>query len=140
LIGTWYAGGAQRSDTLILREDDTYKQIIHVDYVEIPDIDYESDWQAWWLDYTEDGLLIHLEGMNLCAAYSDLVDCEHAGGKDFTWGNFCGNNTTGEATLGNGDGFLIVMELPALSQPPRGIQLRLMQIQELPWSYKLKEP
>jgi hypothetical protein len=38
LVGTWVARRLGDSDTLIIREDGTYKQIIHLD---IPAVDYE---------------------------------------------------------------------------------------------------
>ena len=39
LVGTWVAGSPQRSDTLILTEEGTYRQIIHIEYLEFQ---YES--------------------------------------------------------------------------------------------------
>ena len=137
LIGTWVASG-HNEDTLIIREDGTYKQIIHIEYTDIPDVDFESDWQSWrFEENSEDGVpYIYLEGMNLCAAFPRLEDCEHTGGKDKTWNNFCSH----KRIQSNGDGILAVMGSPSLSQPPRSIHLFLVFSGEIPWAYELKEP
>jgi hypothetical protein len=132
LTGTWYAGNPTRNDTLIIREDGTYKQLIHIEN----DYDFESDWQPWRLEYTNDGNLVHLEGLNLCAAFMNLDDCENTGGKDFNWGNFCRFNPNGESTPANGVGVLIAMQ----TANTRTNFLRPMYLQELPWIYELESP
>jgi len=139
LIGTWYSGGPMRNETLIFRGDGTYKQIIHVEYASKPDLDYESGWQPWRTEYTNQGLYIYLKSMSLCAYAPDLADCQHAAGKKGLWRNYC-DNTNGEEKVTDDEGILIVMGVPALIQPPRGIQLRTMTLDEFPWGYDLKEP
>lgn len=139
LIGTWYSGGPMRNETLILREDGTYRQIIHVEYINKPNFDYESVWQPWRTEYTDQGLYIYLKGMSLCAYAPDLADCQHAAGKRWLWRDFCGNNNGAERVTDD-EGILIVMGVPALRQPPHGIQLLMMTLSEFPWGYELKEP
>ncbi len=44
-------------------------------------MDFESDWQYWDLEYSEDNLpYLHMEGMRLCAYVPDLIDCDQPGG------------------------------------------------------------
>jgi hypothetical protein len=76
LVGTWEGRSIGISDTLIIREDGTYKQIIHINYETEPDIDYETDWQPWRLEYVDGIPYLHLEGMRLCAINTNL-SCEH---------------------------------------------------------------
>jgi hypothetical protein len=78
--------------------------------------------------------------MNLCAAFQGLEDCEHAGGNEFIWGDFCRNNFQGEAkSTDYGEGILVAVKPPGISQSPRGIMLRIMYQQEFPWIYELLE-
>ena len=86
LIGTWKTGTADINDTLIIKGDGTYKQIIHS---ETPAFDYESDWQPWRLEYAESGLpYLHLEGMRLCV-YWEQIDCKLPSGNVYEWYDFC---------------------------------------------------
>ena len=58
LVGTWHSGLSWRSNTLGIKEDGTYKQIIHIDhYTEDSSFEYESDWLPWLLAYGEKGLI-----------------------------------------------------------------------------------
>jgi hypothetical protein len=59
LVGTWAAGWSRPGkpdDTLIIREDGTYKQILDLERAEGSPFKYESDWQPWWIEYAENGL------------------------------------------------------------------------------------
>lgn len=139
LIGTWK--NSSHTDTLIIREDGTYKQIIYVDHVELPDLAYESDWQSWRLEYSDEGLpYIYLKGLNLCAAYPSLESCEHSAEKDYFWVDTCSHNHNNEKARLEDEGVLMVVGSPAPSQPPRGIQLFIMSSSEFARGYKLKEP
>lgn len=86
LFGTWWAGFVsppRRDDTLIIREDGTYKQIIHLEAYEV---NYESDWLPWWIEYFDDGIpYLHLEGLRLCAHAPDLRGCDQSGGGKKDW-------------------------------------------------------
>jgi hypothetical protein len=81
LLGTWIAGSPDQSDTLIIKADGTYKQIVHIEFASKPPVDYESDWQAWWLEYDEVVTIpsLHLEGYRLCG-YNAGVSCDIPGG------------------------------------------------------------
>lgn len=80
LLGTWIAGTPDQRDTLIIKADGTYKQIIHIEYATKPPVDYESDWQAWWLEYGNISIpVLHLEGYRLCG-YNAGISCDIPGG------------------------------------------------------------
>lgn len=149
LVGTWVAGWSERNDTLILRENGTYKQIVHINHHNIPDVGYESDWLPWHLEYAENGIpYLHLEGMRLCGYVPDLIDCEQVGGGEEDWDAFNQNYwhdfCRDEFILMPDGGILMVLgvpEDPKLSSPPRGINLWLPLISpESPWAYTLQEP
>jgi hypothetical protein len=121
LIGSWRAGLEFHSDTLFIRDDGTYKQIIHSDN---PPFEYESEWQAWWLDYSENGLpYLHLKGMLLCV-YWIGIDCSDTGNEEYQWFDYCKK----EWINMSGEGILIVRAAPeGFSRPPRGIWLSALQ-------------
>jgi hypothetical protein len=84
IAGTWIAGYVshpQVRDTLIIRTDGMYKQIIHV---EIPSIDYESDWQPWHLEYLGSTTYLYMTGMTLCAYRGD-TNCKTEEKAGFTY-------------------------------------------------------
>lgn len=83
LVGTWFAGTPDQRDILIIQEDGTYKQIIHIEYITKPSVDYVSDWQAWWLENQDINIpVLHLEGYRLCG-YDPGIGCEVPGGGGF---------------------------------------------------------
>lgn len=136
LIGTWYAGHSKRNDTLILREDGKYKQILNV---QIPEYHYESEWRDWWVEDRGSGTpYLHLEGMHLCV-YHIGRDCKVEGGGPGAWYDFCEKRSV----LMPGEGILPVLGTPkGLVQPPRGIFLVPFDKDPDPgggFSYKLKE-
>ncbi len=135
LIGTWKAGWSERNDTLILREDGTYKQII---YVASPPFDYESEWLTWNVELSNHNIpYVHLKGMRLCV-YWEGIDCSQIGGAESEWLDFC----DGKWTKMPGEGILIVMGTPdGFIQPPRGISLFALQKHlEGATSYELQQP
>lgn len=77
LIGTWSGDIETASDsTIVIGGDGRYKQIINI---ERTGFQYESDWQAWQVTYSEEGLAyLHLEGLLMCA-YWDQIDCSTGG-------------------------------------------------------------
>lgn len=117
LIGTWDAidaKGRQEDNTIIIRGDGRYKQIMNVSW---EGFNYEGDWKPWRVTYSEKGLpYLHLEGLLMCAYWSQM-DCrtEQTGitpivpgdTKDpftgeYYWHNFCENtwvNTPGEGVF-----------------------------------------
>jgi hypothetical protein len=121
LIGTWKSGIPERNDTLIIKEDGTYKQIIHV---ETPVFDYESDWLRWSMSVSDKGIpYLHLEGMRLCV-YWEGIDCQITGGGQDRWYDFCKK----EWVQIPGEGVLLVLGPPkdVKLQPP-GISLFALQ-------------
>lgn len=117
LIGTWKTGDQDRNDTLILRDDGLYKQIV---YVEFENFDYESGWQSWRIENQDNGMpYLHLEGMRMCVYFS-AKDCETSGSDDTQWYDFCRD----EWVQTPGEGVLMVWGIPEkFIQPPRGINL-----------------
>jgi hypothetical protein len=110
IVGTWTTGIKERNDTIIFREDGTYRQILHV---QTPAFDYESDWLPWLLKYSDAGLpYLYLEGMRLCA-YWEGADCRIAGGGKDDWYDFCRK----EWVQMPNEGILIVLG------PPKGMKL-----------------
>jgi hypothetical protein len=88
LVGTWHSMSPAASDTLIIKADNTYKQIIHM-LVDGIAFDYESDWQTWWLEEQENEIPhLHLSGYRVCAYWPEIT-CETEGGGDGYWTDFC---------------------------------------------------
>jgi hypothetical protein len=133
LIGTWASGN---EDTLILRANSTYKQIMHVPTT--PRFDYESDWLPWSITYSEDGMpYLHLRGMRLCK-YWDGVDCQQIGGGKESWYDYCKK----EWVQMPDEGILIVVGPPkGLKLPPPGFHLApLTRSTDGTTSYEFQEP
>ncbi len=87
LIGTWQAEYGAATDTLILREDGTYKQV-YTRHTGGPS--FESSWNRWWLERrASGGLYLHLEGMRRCDFTNELCYQEGGGGGDVTYWDFC---------------------------------------------------
>lgn len=128
LVGTWYTGYISRNETLIINENGFYKQIIHIEYTEKPDFDYESEWQPWWVEYTDiDIPYLHLEGMRLCV-YEPSLDCEQIGGGEKHWIDDCRN----ERIQTPGEGVLIVRGVAEnFIQPQRGFKLVSFRIHSI---------
>ena len=106
---------------LIIRGDGQYKQIIRM---EIPAVEYESDWQPWWLEYSESGTpYLHLEGMRLCVAEPEL-DCEQPGGGQEIWHSVCDNRS---GLLINEGILAVIGPVEGFDNPPRGITLFLYE-------------
>ena len=128
LVGTWVARRLGDSDTLIISEGGTYKQIIHLEYSDYtgePDVDYETDWQRWWLEYHPSGIpYLHLEGMRFCAI-NPSFNCEEPTGLTH-WYDFCEDSSIAM----DNEGILIVL----------GNSLAFPMGSENSWSYHLQEP
>lgn len=75
LVGTWDAldaSGDPGDNSIIIREDGEYKQIMNVKW---QDFKYESDWKPWKVSYSDEGLpYLHLKGFLMCA-YWFQTDC-----------------------------------------------------------------
>lgn len=135
LVGTWKAGGETRNDTLIIKEDGHYKQILHV---ELDGFDHESDWYSWWIDYSDDSIpYLHLENMRMCVYFS-AMDCEQVGSGVTRWYDFCQD----EWIQTPGEGVLMVLGVSEIFiQPPGGIELVAFHgYTEGTTVYQLQEP
>ena len=135
LIGTWKAGSGDTTDTLVIQADGTYKQFILITSI---DVNYESDWQHWWLENSDKGIpYVHLEGLRLCAVHSNPTNCDHAGSGEVVWNDFCRN----KGIIMTDESLLIVLGSPGISQPPRGINLHLPSLfLDNAYGYELQEP
>ena len=150
LVGTWASiqkidfGG----DTLVIREDGLYKQTIDI---KMPDFHYESDWQPWRVEYSENGVVyLHLTGMRLYAFNPNLIEEGVVGGGDAWFVDFCsgpvvmpdGKEVYPGVQMPPGEGVLVVQSVPKrFVQPPRGFHLSLLPVSDVSgWSYELQEP
>ena len=97
LVGTWIAGTPDQRDTLVIQADGTYKQIIHIEFAELPPTDYESSWQTWWLEDNDSNVpVLHLEGWRMCG-YNPDRSCDTPGGSGF---HMCGVSYTDDLNEG----------------------------------------
>jgi hypothetical protein len=141
LVGTWVAqdyAPTTAIDTLIIRADGKYKQIIHLNK-ETP-LDYESDWQPWRLEYGKKGLpFIYLQNYRICAA-NEYYDCY----KEYNLSSpDCCNDLPHESQPG--ELALTVVGMPDFVTPSRtpagDLMLILFQGCELSaWEYRLQQP
>jgi hypothetical protein len=134
LIGTWFNESGGYTDKLILREDGKYKQIIHI---EVGNIDYESDWQDWWIEYAGSDIhYLRLAGLRACA-YVRGMDCIPVEEVKAFWYDFCQD----KAIFMSEAGVLMVLRVPErFEQPPHGIELVFpLAYEEDTWRYELQE-
>jgi hypothetical protein len=138
LAGTWAAGWPSHTDTLVIKADGTYKQIIHIDSISRPPIDYESDWLSWHVEYSENKIAyLHLDGMRFCGM-NDEIPCEQRNSDGY---DFCQNKSI---QMSN-EGILIVLaghddQLPGTKVPGYHIHLDYPMGSENSWSYSLQRP
>lgn len=122
LIGTWTTGLSERNDTLILYDDGTYKQIIHV---ENPLYDYESQLNNWWIEVSTEGITyLHLEGMQLCVYWSKYA-CGETYEEGVRFFDYCKN----EWVTMLDTGILLVLGPPEGFDHPSD-QMRLVSLQK----------
>jgi hypothetical protein len=149
LVGTWGAGyyrDPKRSDTLIIREDGKYKQIIQL---EVPEYEYESDWQPWRIEYLQNGTIyLHLTGMRLHAFNPNGIEDDVVGAKGL-FIDMCngpsimpdGKEVYQGFQMPPGEVILIIRSVPdRFIKPPRGFTLSLPPITDTSsWTYELQE-
>ena len=149
LVGTWWAGyhsDPKVSDTLIISEDGTYKQIIQL---EVPEYEFESDWQPWRIEYLQNGTIyLHLTDMRLHSFNPNGIADDVVGARGWFMDICSGPGVMpggGEIHEGfqmpPGEVILIVRNVPKrFVQPPRGFRLDLPPITDTSsWSYELQE-
>jgi hypothetical protein len=114
LAGTWIAGTPDQRDMLIIRADGTYKQIIHIEFAELPPTDYESDWQTWWLEGNDINVpVLHLEGWRMCG-YNPGISCDTPGGSGSHMCNVNYKDDPNEGALYVMGGSELTLTLPLL--------------------------
>lgn len=127
LVGTWVAGLSNESDSLILREDNKYKQII---VSKRRNINYQTDWQDWRLERDNSGLVhLHLKGMRMCGGFNLLRSCEDV---DYNGYDFCQDRSI----LMKGEGILLVLN----DDPSAGFDLFFPLGSENTWVYRFLKP
>jgi hypothetical protein len=136
LPGIWISRGPSgRKDTLIFRDDNTYKQIVEASEY---GVEYESDWQHWYYEYWSALHLgyIHLEGMSLCGWAPGEVSCETTGAGKLWWLDTCKEEIY---QMPDEEIILHVRHVsPSSGQPTRYI-LTLPGGQDSMWFYVLEE-
>jgi hypothetical protein len=144
LIGTWVARSLvhQSSDTLYIRDDGTYKQIIQLEY---PSIEYESDWQPWSFEYRDNGTgYLHLDDYRTCAA--DVGDfepsCDLVYDGKIPWADVCEGQWM-EPGPNAGEIILVAEGIPGNSAENRShpfILTLFKGFESNPWTYSFVEP
>jgi hypothetical protein len=127
LIGTWRASYAlEDQDTLIIKEDGTYKQI----YESQGDILVETEWLKWWLEKRESGYMrLHLENMRRCDDLRSICNREGGGldSKEYTAIDMC------EGSVIEMPHEVVLIVTGANYETPRGIILRHTRIAGSDW-------
>ena len=140
LIGTWkaeYGGGD--IDTLILRNDGTFKQIYNDP---LSNYSFESEWLHWWIEPRKSGYLrLHMEGMRRCDDTREICDREEGG---------MGGSTVDDTNVGidycegvnvsmPNEVILVVTGVAAnYKNVPKGIWLRQTRIPGSDWTYSFE--
>jgi hypothetical protein len=119
LMGTWLARPGTATDTLILKEDHTYKQIYNNP---VTGKHFESGWQEWRIEHRPNGIpYLHLQGMWMCSGGTG-ADCGRpGGGTDDSRIDPC----EGRLVWMHDEVILLILGVPPrFEQPPRGIELK----------------
>ncbi len=136
LIGTWVAGVPDQRETLIIRADGKYKQIVHVEFVEGPPTDYESEWQPWMIEYSQDGIpYLHLTGMRFCGM-NPGISCQITVGDGH-------DNCRDQYIKMDGEGILLVLETVKGTSPGQDERQYVLHYPlgtEDSWVYTIQEP
>lgn len=125
LIGIWQAQYFPRrvTDTLILREDGTYRQIYENT---LSNYYYSGPWKKWYTEYRPSGgLYLHLEGMRYCVGISETCRRSEGGGGHYSYYDPCERRAIWDMY----DEVILAVTGPLPSPgppPPRGIMLRHM--------------
>jgi hypothetical protein len=142
LVGTWWAGfvsSPQVSDTLIIREDGKYKQVIQLEY---PPVEYESDWQAWWFEYRDNGTgYLHLDDYRGCAANRGR-SCDWANDDEIPWADLCEQQWMDPGPRA-GEIILVVEGIPGNSAENKShpfILTLFNGFESSPWTYGYEGP
>jgi len=128
LVGTWQSQYFPRSvtDTLILREDGTFRQILEND---LASFYYTSPWNEWYLERrSAGGLLVHLRGMRYCLSTDEICRRPEGGGGEWHYYDPCEDRSL---TMGNEVILAVIggqdLRYPGIEVIPRGILLQHMR-------------
>lgn len=125
LVGTWRAKYLNRTDTLIVRADGTYRQEYRGSVFE-----YSGPWEKWYLEQRPSGgLYMHLEGMRYCLGTNSICQLPGGGGGSFMYRDPCEGRLITDMF---GEVILVVqgsagLEVVGVKSAPRGIVLRQMR-------------
>lgn len=135
ILGTWQAQRLTNIDTLIIRKDKKYKQIIQI---QNPPLHFESDWQTWYVMYSKTNTpYLHLENLRLCVAEQGIIDCNSVGGGEREWYDLCNDKWV---TM-RGEGILAVVNVGESRESMHRIELFLFPLSsESPWVYHPVKP
>ena len=95
LAGKWTAWGDDVEETIIIREDGTYKQIIFINLNKDNEpVEYETEWQSWSLEYGSEKEIpyLFLQGFRVCGSYANYgheVDCNKVFEGRTVWSDCC---------------------------------------------------
>lgn len=149
LVGTWWMGhkgSPMVDDTLIIRKNGTYKQIIYLEYAYIPDVNYESDWLSWHIEQSDDDIpYLHMEDLRLCAHAPDLRGCDQIGGGDYDWEAFNAGEwydyCHDKWMVQKNEGILLVNGAVYDGWTDEGVELTSLAVSSLDsWVYRLQRP
>ena len=130
LIVTWLADYANGNfDTIVIREDGTYKQIFSST---VAGSSFESDWQKWWIEQRDSGYVrLHLESMRRCDDLESICQ-DLDGGLDPSLSraiDYC------EDTSIRMEREVVLIVTGTQYNVPKGILLRHAKISGSDWSY-----
>ena len=142
LIGIWSAtrnSGQSVIDTLIIRDDGMYKQIIQIEKTDDILVHVEADWEPWRFDTNDEGIgYLHLAGMHVCERLGEDA-CEWHDETGSFRSDYCMGSLLEPAL---GEHILIVAGFPIYDEnvatPDRAKQFDLslsMGFESSPWSY-----
>lgn len=99
VLGTWDALDSLNDSTIVIRADGLYRQTMHVKRT---GFQYASDWRAWRVTYSKNGLpYLHLERFLMCAYWREISCTENNSGEAY-WYDSCQEKwveTPGEAVF-----------------------------------------
>jgi len=131
LVGTWVAkySGGDLVDKHQISTNGTYKQTFFIQ----GEIDFESDWQEWGIEYHEDGYaLLHLQGMRRCDGTLD--QCNDPGG-GLPEGDIVVNICDGTPMSYTDE---VILFVTGSSSTPRGIKLIHARAAGSEWTYSFQ--
>jgi len=124
LIGVWQAQYFPRrvTDTLILREDGTYRQIYEDTMINYY---YSGPWNRWYIEYRPSGgIYLHMQGMRYCVGFDETCRRPEGGGGDHPYYDPCERRSIRD--MGSEVLLAVTGPLPGIpwtESPPRGILL-----------------